>query len=161
MGNNTHYYFGAYLVIEVAGILREDWQRICINRHKVPHSEFCPKCGEVAFSECFYKQGKANLYDIFQDKEHYDYLSDTTPETMREVGRTIIAMDNTGDVERWLSLDKFETEIETKPFPTFSQIEKMKQQFRDVHAERIAFIEAHKIVISATIEAGFLLQAEY
>lgn len=138
MGNEIGYYFGPYLKIEVRGILREDWQRICVNRHRVSHEKFCPECGEIANSECFTKQGKATLYDIFQDNEHYDYLSDKTQENMRKEGKYIIAVDNTGNVEQWLYLDRFSFEVETLPFPTEAEQSQMRDSFLKVHGERIA-----------------------
>lgn len=164
MGNNPTHYFGAYLEIKTKKITLNDRVRQCENGHQYSQfhtSMFCEDCGlEVKTDDVVESIFPTFVYDHLLDDEKWeDALSDITPPKLFQTD-TMIAISGISN-HRWLRVDNDHGDTQVKIFPTAPQIESMKKGLVRNCKEIITALRQSEYVVSVTIRAGYVLDAEY
>ena len=157
MSNKTDYYFGAYLEIETAVMPVTLRYRVCDFGHRENRSfAFCPTCGApIKMREVTAMERPNSLYDLLPDEEQ---LTSITPPAL--YGLKIIAIANTTSAGQWLVINGDDT-IEILDFPTDAEVSSLKAALTERYAVTIAALRHHPAVLSVTVKAGYVLNAEY
>lgn len=162
MGNETGYYFGAYIEIEVKKLERQEIFFACKNGHR-SNSKFCSQCGSpVEEQTVTIVEYPIWINDVVVGDEWTDALCVITPPSLHQTG-VIIAVGNFFDKPRgeWLYLDRWDHDIETKNFPTGDEISQMIRELESNYNEIITVLRNSPNVNRVSVRAGYVLDTDY
>lgn len=163
MSNSVSYYFGAYLEIKVKKVERTYQYKGCENGHrdKAAQGSFCSECG----SPVGYRKDTVMVYPTFIvdhliGDEYENVLRVITPQGLYGKG-VILARGNKCNSGVWLVLDRYDFDVETKPFPAGDEIVEMKSLFLMRYIDIFNALRQSENVVSVEVKAGYVLNAEY
>lgn len=159
MGNETYYYFGAYLEVKVKKMPTKETVFVCRNNHtSLRDYAFCPECGSVVSShiniKCEYPLHLADIIDY-----DFDALHVITPYNIYGKG-TILATDWNCEDTQWMIIDRFNAP-NTVNFPTQSEIQSMADTLTSRVKDIIHELNCSEWVESVRVRSGFVLNEEY
>jgi len=162
MSNNISHYFGAYLEIRVNKAQREKKILSCPNGHSYKNFPFCPECGmKISEKVVTYDEYPTNIVDDILDDDWEDILSVITPPSLYGTG-VILARGNSTDDQEWLDIYEGQyPEEEIKDFPSQDEIVGMIGKILDDYWNIIAELEKSSLVENISVQAGYVLNAEY
>lgn len=157
--NETRHYFGAYLEIKVRPSKKKTTVSRCENWHR-ENGKYCSKCGSEIITETVISEHMPNhITDLIEED---DRLAVITPPSLFETG-IIIAIGNLAIItnDTWMHISRYDNDEEIKAFPTNDEVETMKIAFIDGYHEVIDEIRKSRLVISAEVKSGYVLDCEY
>lgn len=164
--SNINFYFGAYLEVKTKPITETIPYTGCASGHRFD-TAFCPKCGLPCelFSEKVSKTASHTWHIDGYDELHKNELIEIVPPSLRGSGTIILRTKMSFSKDHWLYLYGIEfveeVEEDTKPFPTDAEVAQMKQALQESCQDIIDFLNAHPLVTSVEVKAGYVLDAEY
>jgi len=164
MANETTYFFGAFMDVEV---LPHDYELIvrqCPNKHFVQMSwEYCPVCGELIIEQSIAQRRYTTDHYELLDDYLAETLTDTTPRDMYGTGHIVLRSNIDGDIvwmkTVWLEIDRYSSGLPVLSFPTDAEQEDMKRHLMAFPAVRA--LQNHPQVASVTVRCGYVEDAEY
>ena len=161
MGNNTSHYLGAYLKINIKKTDFIQSARVCGGGHRTPNGDFCPLCGQEIKTrvETIYRFPTLIYDHLLDDEKWEETLAEITPPKFFQTD-TMIAISNISD-HGWLSVDSDHGDTQVKIFPSGAEVEAMKKGLASNCKEIITALRQSDCVLSVTVEAGYVLNAEH
>lgn len=166
MGNNTYFYFGAYLRVVTVSEITQQNKWTCVNHGDVMayrDGEFCRYCGS-ALERVPDKREFPSWGDIEYslDEVFHEEMSELTHVGMKD-GVILLRGNLNDDGESWLHLsaNKYDTvEEKVVAFPNESEIQSMVDSLRENHKELIQEIKTHPRVSAVLYGCGFVEDSE-